>query len=713
MKISLRTSPRSRVVYTSQDSQKLSISSSSWEILERIESCELRFKTSQDSSIDKMTYWKNCYSDILPIIQKDNPGLSSNITRLIKGIFCTYDSTQETWVQKFHQKVDEIQTLSEKIKSLNLVINKLKEDLTNSEQIKLNEEMRIKGEVENMFGTDENEIKEIRQRCKKLMDSKPTGVVSMLKEIYMNMVETRLAPDMQESYIESPDPEDIAYEFKKNYNIILKSATKNALNILKKDVKMEVKSSQTHIPFMTEEQFEELVGKFEKNNIALQSALMQIDQLRQDLSIKNANAERLEGEKNHAFLEMLNAKRDAENANKELLGLKKDLHLVSAEKIKTSYALEVKTREVLKQDEKIQSQAVKIKKLSQSPRKHDSDISSANDNALNPKSEDFLSEESERNERQYLYNNVPIENYRRKSIQFDGKKPVFGLNAETASLEPQKALSKRYPASISSFNSSSSLSQSNDINQDEVNNFPEIKGKTKAHLIYRELARAPTKSSSIKDEYREYSPEKTFDRSPETLETLEYAERNKGMNNINKKQTPDKNTSKKPSPIKKNMIIKKDSIEESPKSAEKKTPVKRESYRKGSKKLNLFNEENTKSIGLGTKGDYEAYESCDEEGKKRQFIRDGKIIELIDRANNTILTMQLGTSVAIQYNSEQIEDSETKTRSLSSHMMPFNPNNFYGLKGDVFYNSSCKVFGAQSRNSEFVKNYNYIIEKSK
>lgn len=713
MKISLRSSPRSRAVYTSQDSQRLSTSSSSWEILERIESYELRFKISQDPSLDKMAYWKNCCSDILPIIQKDQPELASNISRLVKGIFLTYDTIQETWTQKNQQNIDEIQTLSEKIKNLNLLINKLKDDLTNCEKIKLNEEMRIKSEVENMFGTDENEIREIKQRSKKLMDSKPNGVVSMLKEIYMNMLEARLAPDMQESYIESPDPEDFAYEFKKNYSVILQSATKNALNILKKDVKLDSISTQTHIPFMSEDQFEELVGKFEKTSIALQSAQMQIDQLRQDLTVKNTNAERLEGEKNQAFLEMLNAKRDAENANKELLGLKKNLHLVSAEKIKASQALEVKTRQILKQDEKIQSQAVKLKKLTQSPKKLDSEPNSANDKSSHQKSEDFLSDESEINDRQLLINNAPIESYRRKSIQYDSRRPIYGLNAETAFLEPQKAVNKKYPASISSFNSSSSLGQSNDINQDEVNNFPGVKENAKTYLIYRELARAPTKSSSIKDEYRDYSPEKTLDRSPETLETLEYAEKNKGLNNKNKGKSPERDRNKRPPPTKKNMIAKRDSTEESPKSAEKKSPAKRESFRRGSKKLRLFNEENTKSVGLGTKGEYETYESCDEEGEKRQLIKDGKIVELVDRANNTMLTMQVGTSIAVQYNYEQIEDIESKGRSLSSHMMPFNPNNFYGLKGDVFYNSSCKVFGAQSRNSDFVKNFNYIIDKNK
>lgn len=684
MKISVRSSPRSRMVYSSQDYQRPKTAPSQWEITERIESCELRCKTSSESIVNKITYWKNCCSDILPLLQKDTPDIATNITRLTKGIFTIFETIQETWTQKIQHKDEEIRSLYEDIKNLNTTINKLKAELMDNEKIKLNHELRIKSEVEDMFGADENEIREMRLRSKRLMDCKPSGVVSMLKDIYADMSQTRVVPEMNEFEIDSPDPNDIAKAFRKNYQIILQSATKNALNMLRKDAKYEDTWVQTHIPCITEDEYEEIKLRFEKTNVAFQSALMQNDKMKEDLAAKSTNADRLEQEKNQLFCEMLNSKREAENATKELSILKKEFHVVSSEKEKVSKDLEIKAKQLIAQDEKLQSQAVKIKKLSQVPKKIE------NKAASNTKSED-PSAVTEKTQEEQPSPYPSFEGNRRISILSDQRRPRGGsIIDKKAILEPQKNLYKKYSGSISNYASNNSFQQENELLQNDINNFPGLKETKRVHYP-KEGSWGLGKKTTVKDDNKELKHEKTIEKNNEKIDS--------GDNQDNLKRVNRKNKGKKHPIIKRTKSGKKDSAEEKDEVEGKADRLMRiESLMKENEKVGMVKEE-TKSVGQGTKGNFETFESLDEDGQKRQVERDGKIVELMDKANNTNLTMQAGINVGVQYNFDQLSDSEIKSRSSSMHMMPFNPNNFYGLKGDVFYNSSSKVFSAQPRNS--------------
>lgn len=98
---------------------------------------------------------------------------------------------------------------------------------------------------------------------------------------------------------------------------------------------------------------------------------------------------------------------------------------------------------------------------------------------------------------------------------------------------------------------------------------------------------------------------------------------------------------------------------------------------------------------------------------KRETLRDVKIISLEDRSTNTISKIQAGISVAIQYNWETSDAIEEKSSSNSGIlMMHFNPNNYYGLKGDVFYNSQAQIFTPQSKCCELQTNIFFEYKKT-
>ncbi|OMJ93519.1 hypothetical protein SteCoe_3495 [Stentor coeruleus] len=695
MKSSFRSSPRSRIVYTSQDIQRPITTPANWEIFERIESCEIRCKTSTETcSIDKMSFWRNCCSEILPLIKKDFSDIASAINRVIKGIFSMFDTVNEDWAQREKKKTEEVKDYVEEVKQLKAYNYKLKAELEKYEKINLDEKVKIKSEVEDMFGADDNEIRELRLRSKKIVESKPSAIVGMLRDIYASMAQERYMPDYKEIDIDSPNPDDIANAFNFNYHLLIQSTTKKVMNMLKKEVQTSENCTQTHVLFMSGDEYEDMVKRFEKNNISLQSALMQIDKLKEEIISRGINSEKLEQEKNQYFHEMLKFKRDSEAVNKELLSLKREFATVSIHFEKTTRELEIKNKEVLRKEEKIQSQTLKIAKLTQIKRNSELEVPK-------PQNDIQVEAETESLDRQFTQSNY--DNFRRASAFPDYRRPRLGSNIDYSALDPNKSLYKKYPGSISNYTSNSSLPPSNDHYQEGINNMPGFReSKRMFYPTNKDIAQAPTKSSSIKDEFKEPSHEKA---------TEKYSEIGDSVERIDKIQER-KNKAKKMSKIKQSKKNKRE-INGEGKSPDRKNDGRKNSFRRESLKSESMKEEAMKSVGHGTKGDFDTHESYNEIGGKRQIVRDGNILELVDRANNTHITLQAGISVAVQYNYDQLNKSESNDQNSLLCMMPFNPNNVFGLKGDVFYNSSSRVFGAHSKMSEVVKNTNYKMDKAK
>lgn len=694
MKSSFRSSPRSRIVYTSQDFQRPITTPANWEIFERIESCEIRCKTSTETfPIDKMSFWKNCCAEIVPLIKKDFPDIASAINRVIKGVFSMFDTVNEDWIEKIQKKTEEAKDYAEEVKKLKDHNYKLKADLEKYEKINFDERVKIKSEVEDMFGADDNEIKELRVRSKKIVESKPSAIVSMLRDIYASMAQERYVPDYKEVDIDSPNPDDISNAFNFNYHLMIQSTTKKVMSLLKKEVQTSENCTQTHVLFMSGDEYEDMIKRYEKNNISLQSALMQIDKLKEEIISRGINSEKLEQEKSQYFNEMLKFKRDSEAVSKELLSLKREFATISIHFEKTSRELDARNKEVLKKEEKIQSQTLKIAKLTQIKRNPEVE-------APKPENEPQIEVENESLDRQFTQGNY--ENFRRASAFPDYRRPRLGSNIDNSALDPHKSLYKKYPGSISNYTSNSSLPPSNDHYQEEINNMPGFRESKKMfYPVNKDIGQAPTKSSSIKDEFKEGSHEKG---------TEKYSEIGNSVERIDKIQEKRiKNKAKRPSKIKQNKRNQRGNDEEG-KSPNRKDDGRRNSFRRESLKSESMKEETMKSEGHGNLNTNESYSEI---GGKRLILRDGKSLELVDRGNNTVITLLAGISVAVQYNYDQLNKSDSSDKSSLLCMMPFNPNNVFGLKGDVFYNSNSRVFGAHSKMSEVVKNTNYKMDKAK
>lgn len=654
-----RSAQASRLVHTSQDNHRPSTAPACWEISERIESCEIRCQQSTEVQ-DKLKLWKNCCSDVIPVFTKENNELGRNLNRLTKGIFEVFGNANDDWNAKINSKVVEIQFLCEEIKILSQTVTSLQNEVRGFKEVKLAEDLKIQSEIEMIFGNDDKEIKEIQKRSQTLLDLKPSGIVAQLKEIYKNLTKEKYIPEYKDFTIDSPNPDDISMAFKYNYHLILKSTTRKVLSLLKKEFHQSDIQTQTSIPCISLSEHEELLKKFEKSTLALQSALVQNEKLREDNIGKSQIADRFEKEKNQAHYDMLRFKRENDASSKELFALKKDFETIFAEHEAAKKTIESKVKETMKQELRLQSQAMKIKKLTMIA-VTDLDEESRISEAGSPFNREF-----ERNFTDFAYDQPKRSPRNRDYTEAGiGRRSVRTANSASTTLAPRGSLYQGYGNNKSNFSSNSSI----DAGENEKN---EKNDKNIGKEIFPGGKFFPNRQTDEK-----------INTMPTIPEDGSFMNERSTEKSKKKKKKSDKNARKTPESPGKGSISRQSTF----------------SKEKNSKKNAKISKESSANV---TSQD----QHTEIEENQREIIRDGKVIHITNKSTNTN-SLRAVVSVGVQFNWESPDqDFEEKTSETSGlYMFHFNPNNVYGLKGDIFYNSTAKVFSAQSRTKELSSHF--------
>ena len=562
---------------------------------------------------------------------------------------------------QINKKIIEAQSLAEQIKSLNLTIDRLQNDIKTNENSKKFENSKIDAEIQEIFGNDQDEINELKFRCKSLINSKPTGIVSFLKEIYNDLSKERFIPENRNLDIDSPNPEDITMALKYDYYMILNSTTKKVLKLLHRNQKTADCFTQTSVECVSAQELAEMIKKFDKNVLSLQSAQAQIEKLREEVIARQILSDKAEQDRKSANYELLRYKRETEGYVKELASVKKELESATVEKEKALKDFEKASAELVNLEEKIRMQTNRIRKLTALPFKNGSENSSIIEG--NEKEEDYAD-----------YDEKPSKNHNfdykkrstRESTVISKKnrkdtKSSSGSNNNT--LDPRTSMAKY--ENKSSLSSSSSIGEknygTNYLKEDETENELSFEKNTQNTQKTHKKMRVIHENLSF--------PRQILENSSETSESLIKEKSPERLSIFSEKQNPINKT--KPFKAKLTSSPEKFKDKNYEKNYEKKT-------------IQLFLPDKSSNITEN----------------RREVIRDGKTFKLADNSTNTIPSIKTVISTGVQYNWEnpnEIVENDEKTNS-NLYLMHFNPNNLYGLRGDVFYNS--KVFSAQSRSNE-------------
>lgn len=648
---SYRTVQISKTPHASEDLRQST--STYWEINERIESCEIRYKQLPDASVnDKVSLWSNCCKEIVQIVHKNDQNFASCINRLTKGLFAMVNDGIQELKANVSAKNLEVKNMSEEIKHLNKFVLKIETEIQEYKSQKLNEDLLINNELEEIFGNDEQKILELKYNAQKLLETKPTGIIGILKEVYESLSKERFIPNGRNLDIDVPDPDDITMALKYNYHLILQSTTKKVMNLLNKNPSKKTVYTQTQSAYISTQEFEDLSKKLEKNSIMLHSAHMQIERLKEDISVKKNLIEKSEQEKVFLNNEILRVKREGDTNVKELALVRRTLDMVNRDKVTLSRDLENKVKELNNAQEKIEYYARKIKKFARFINK-DSELDLSDKELL-----DQSPVENGNGKNFYGYRQYPKVSPRGTLLGNNSRRETQESPIEPA-LDPKKLMSKNYP--------SNKLGPSkNPIDDTLLENYFKSDQKT---LENEKVPNLILTSLDLADQSH-----------PQDVNLLSLSIKNK-----------------------------KNSIKPLPNSTVKSKAKNKSKNRPESKNAEtnseLSDKPNKKKIKFSAKETIESIQNNNNDSIiEREVFRDGKYIKYIDRGTNASYDVKAVISIGVQFGSDYNQNNQSnKEKDWNLHMMHFNPNNVYGLRGDVFYNSRANIFSAQPRISETEK----------
>lgn len=679
VRVSHKSSSVSRNFNSSQD-QPRNDSNKFWEISERIETLEIRLAQNPDTNPQsKLLLWKNCSNEVISLVKRDYSELAIGLGRLVKGFLTALEEISAEFQMEQNRKIKLIQEQIDLNKEKSDQILRLQSQIQDFKEIKLSEARKIESEIRELFGeySDEQEIDEARARCNALLKNKPSEIVPLLKGVYKDMRKNRELPDFNDNEIDQPNPDDISKALRFNFSLILQASTKKAMNLLRKDIKTKLVSTQTMIACVSVEEYQELLKKLEKTSFSQQTLQIQLEKYRDELMQKIQSAEKAEIDKNQAFTQMLKCKREADVYLKELTALKKEFEKVSIEKEKTVNELDAKTKNLNKLQDRFNNIENKLKKI-----------------VNNPAAPQTLVKDKEKN--------TPV-------MSREGSDPNLTI------INNEVIKYKGYPKPPEKKRNSRSNLYDNKLNI--YNSGLGKKQMSKSNYSSR---------SSLMDDYIDYMNKPTKTKIPvdsskpgqkrNSLNSNDNSPTSKGTDTLNEHKNYTEDGQSPINPAKRQIkisIIQPNESEElipgdkSPKKNKKKKDKKKgQKFENGKEKSSpkrmstKLNEDNEK---IQDKGKIEMHSEnyC----VQRSVERDGKTLILKDQSTCTVDNISTFCSIATQCGQSEDEDKQKDSQSMAG-IFHFNPNNYFGFRGDVFYNSG-QVFVAQPK----IPDYSMCFEK--
>jgi hypothetical protein len=638
-----------------------------WEVSERIESLEIRIsKNPETSPASKLHFWKNCCAEVVSLIKSESVELGNAVQRLVKGSLLALDEVcLEFSLEKarFERNFKEI---SEVLKGKDLEIEKLNKEIRGFKSVKLEQDWKINSQIKELFeelDDDEEEVKQAKIRCEKLLKTKNNSLVPLLQEIHENLRKGRDNQEYLDPEFDQPNPDDISNALKFNFNLILKASTKKAMKLLRKDVKTKIMATQTMIACVSAEEYQDLMKKLEKSTISQQSLAAQLEKYRDDVIIKSQIAEKAEQDKNQAYNQIIKMRKEIESYLKENLNIKKDNEKLNNEKEKFAKELEMKNGLLIKTQEKLASTENKYKKILNKTAQPTHFINDLEKNDV------FNKQPSEKEI--VILNQEVVKYSTRYRPGMNSRKNSKSNIYEGKTLNYENFFNK-------SKNQNSNQASKTSLLDDYINSINQNPKTRKQSQVISQNSQNRRKSSVFSNENSPIHNRATdTDNRHENLERPNFSESKRKSIKINILQ-PEGSQFTEPD-------------DETPVKNEKVGTSKTKAKYQENRRISMKNSGNNPKIEELEKGKQD--KDVDISQKNTRVLEiNGKSVVFVDESTNTIEKISTFCSIGLQCGGSSNEEEQ---KDLFGHLgiFHFNPNNFFGFKGDVFFNGN--VFTAQ------------------
>jgi predicted nucleic acid-binding Zn-ribbon protein len=684
------------------------------DISERIESFELRSKKGSSFEVFSSNFHmlEKCLEETIPTLQ-----IPSNLqplqsfqqieseTRegLIK--FCRHYSNITREMSKIYRKT---------VKEFNEKWEKLSKDLTVAETLnkKLNKELektqarekfemeKIEKEIEEIFGKNDLEILGLKRILKEHQDSYNQDTVDFLLQLCRAMDQDHDIPDLKNSDFLGMDPSEIPELMWKKFSFVQRFTAKKISDILKSKKNTSNHETQTYTEYIAPAAFEEQSKHIEKLQIQLNSAFISIEKYRESFGSKVNVLESLEGEKNHLLEEVSKLRKEVEalshsiekshfelkkvsteldHAKKERDSLAKDKQLLSTTVVEKEKTIEEFKGTVEKFEKTVKDKEDKIQGLEKTLAKRKKRKGTpADDQPVNSSQK----RPSKFDEKEFLAS--------MKSGKRGSKDSSFSLGG-SVSEDPSNSRLSTQGGPGSSVSSSSSKSKKSERAQSpgkrslnvKLNQIDEVpspgRSPRRNDEKYPEInISAPGKSSRSRDKSRGTG---TYAQDSDDELQSKQGRRRLRPGQDSGSEEDDQNYSD-------------FSDDRSSQEMSGGTRVYVKRPQKNSRHSQISDVSRASRGSKGSRG-------------SEFYDRRTQVTTRATSMDDLIWENSIKFSKAVQMNGMGVPDDDERKNNDGVYIFPYNPNQFYALRGDKFYHTGNSVFAAQPRIPDLKNSVNF------
>lgn len=305
-----------------------------WEITERVDSCKIRtenknFLPKTISSVnEEFELWKKCSFDVGMILKQQNFELFNSFSVMNSNIFAVFEDLKEIFKATESAFKENLQELNFKIKTLQKEVLVLQQK--NSETLVRNKlaELEIKKEVDEMFPSSDEEVKKLKEDSFLSRQLKESDLAEILSKLYVDMNQDWPMPEVSNFDLSGMSADELINELRENYRFVISTTVKSVKTSIESSKKKTQKQeTQTDGDFVEISQYENLQKLLEKEHLLYQSALMQLENSKEDNMHKSRLLEGLESEKTQNRYDSSQVKREKELIFKEVTILRGEIEV--------------------------------------------------------------------------------------------------------------------------------------------------------------------------------------------------------------------------------------------------------------------------------------------------------------------------------------------------------------------------------------------------
>ena len=716
-----------------------------WEMTERVESYQMRkhsiASTSKtiENTLEQFEHWKNCYSELLPLIKKHSGEMANVISKMNNQVSALFNDLLNIYKQEKHQCSEKMLWLKKQSNELEQKVLELQGASEELLKVKRLEDEQIKKEIEELFEYDDTDFQKLKRRALDYSSAGLPETAEFLKSLYDEMSKERDIPEYRIGDISAMNPEDLELGLRNNFKLIQKNTANKIFSLMMNRSTRQAVSTQTYNEFIEPEVYDELNKELEslkeiqiKTNSELERATNQVKQ-------KSDLVSGAEKEKQFLREENQRIQKELDKSNQDAISYKRECDKLTSKQETLLKEKDSQTREIKRLQSKLETQQANQSKNPTT----DSKPKEVPNLETNPKSPNITSQEntpkaklSGKKSKQLLGNNtnpasqserLPESNAHIEVIDTDRPKRNMRKIKTDQPNPSQKGLS---PSASRETIKDSRRDTANEGNSESIRSSyrDSAKDSRPQSSSYEEESSSEEPSDTKKPKKQDHFKNRIDTAVTEPLSTVQETRHESSPQPVKKGSKKRTETSlkspehpkspKQPKPPlvqpKTSYTNRKPENSTKPANSTKPTnttkPTKATSHNKPSQqRLQQFREVSEESEEVSNHlEDYLDSSgrliSSPEEPKSFIRTREAAQVEMADRSVSTDKSTTI--SRGIQYNWESPhETSEKETEESCVYFMPFNPNNVFGLRGDSYFHTKGKIFQAQSRIPELSNSY--------